>query len=398
MKNKILIVGGSHAEIPLIKAAQNLGYYVITTGNNLDGLGHKISDKYIPADFSNKNQILDIAKTEKISAIISGCNDFALLTTVWVAQELSLGGHDSYDTSLEIHIKDKYRKLAQKLNIKTPAVVKIENEHSSLKAVENLTFPIIIKPVDLTGGKGCCKCVKPDTVMSAVKNAFALTREKYVIAEEFIEGTNHGFSAFIQDKKVTFYFVDNEQYSASKYAVSGASTTTKIPKRAIEQLIKDCEKIANHLNLADGILHTQFILDSNHVPTILEVTRRAPGDLYIKFVEYATGVNYPELIVKSEMGVKVPILSQQKPLYNLVRHCIMGNKNGILDCVKIDKSIEKNIKHLIQWWQAGELIENKELYKAGIAFVFFDSEKEMEDTIPKLNSLISIELKEKVGV
>ena len=242
MKNKILIVGGSHAEIPLIKAAQNLGYYVITTGNNLDGLGHKISDKYIPADFSNKNQILDIAKTEKISAIISGCNDFALLTTVWVAQELSLGGHDSYDTSLEIHIKDKYRKLAQKLNIKTPAVVKIENEHSSLKAVENLTFPIIIKPVDLTGGKGCCKCVKPDTVMSAVKNAFALTREKYVIAEEFIEGTNHGFSAFIQDKKVTFYFVDNEQYSASKYAVSGASTTTKIPKRAIEQLIKDCEK------------------------------------------------------------------------------------------------------------------------------------------------------------
>ena len=395
---KVLILNGSYSEIPLIEVINKLGYYSVVLGKNTNAMGNSVANKYIPCDYSDKEAVLNIAKREGVCAVISGCTDFSILTTSYVCEKLGFAGHDSYATSEILHLKDKYRKLARELGIKTPNVVRYEKNMPIDMITGKLSFPVIVKPVDLTTGYGMTKCSHINELLPALNFALQETRKNYVIVEEFIEGTNHGFSAFIQDKKVTFYFVDNEQHTLNKYAVSGASTTTKIPKRAIEQLIKDCEKIANHLNLADGILHTQFILDSNHVPTILEVTRRAPGDLYIKFVEYATGVNYPELIVKSEMGIKVPILSQQKPLYNLVRHCIMGNKNGILDCVKIDKSIEKNIKHLIQWWQAGELIENKELYKAGIAFVFFDSEKEMEDTIPKLNSLISIELKEKVGV
>ena len=34
---KMLMLGGSHAEIPMIQAARKLGYYVITTGNQAQG-------------------------------------------------------------------------------------------------------------------------------------------------------------------------------------------------------------------------------------------------------------------------------------------------------------------------------------------------------------------------
>ena len=64
MTKKVLILGGSHSEIPLIKSCQKLGYFVITTGNNIDGLGHKTADKYIPCDYSDKGKILEIAKGE----------------------------------------------------------------------------------------------------------------------------------------------------------------------------------------------------------------------------------------------------------------------------------------------------------------------------------------------
>ena len=57
--NKLLLLGGSHAEIPLIKAAQELGWFVITTGNNRDGLGHPYADKTAFADFSNKEAMLE---------------------------------------------------------------------------------------------------------------------------------------------------------------------------------------------------------------------------------------------------------------------------------------------------------------------------------------------------
>ncbi|MBR6310745.1 MAG: carboxylate--amine ligase, partial [Paludibacteraceae bacterium] len=54
-QKKLLLLGGSHAEIPLIQAAHELGWYVITTGNNRDGLGHPYADKTVFADFSDKN-------------------------------------------------------------------------------------------------------------------------------------------------------------------------------------------------------------------------------------------------------------------------------------------------------------------------------------------------------
>ena len=61
---KILITGGSHAEVPLIKEARRENYYVITTGNNTAGMGHALADKYVPGDFSDKEFVYRLARKE----------------------------------------------------------------------------------------------------------------------------------------------------------------------------------------------------------------------------------------------------------------------------------------------------------------------------------------------
>ena len=66
---KLLIAGGGYADIPLINAAKDLGYYVITSGNRPDELGHKESDEYRYADFSEPETMLELAKALKIDAI-----------------------------------------------------------------------------------------------------------------------------------------------------------------------------------------------------------------------------------------------------------------------------------------------------------------------------------------
>lgn len=81
-------------------------------------------------------------------------------------------------------------------------------------------------------------------------------------------------------------------------------------------------------------------MDKNNIPTILEITRRAPGCQYVKLVEYATGINYSELIVKAELGLPMGEIKQLKPQKYIVRHCIMGNNDGTLDNVVIDQSIK----------------------------------------------------------
>ena len=80
MQEKVLILNGSFSELTIINEAKKMGYYVVTTGNMPDLIGHKYADEYIPADYSDKEKVLQIVKENKIDHVISCANDFGVLT------------------------------------------------------------------------------------------------------------------------------------------------------------------------------------------------------------------------------------------------------------------------------------------------------------------------------
>ncbi|MBQ9226842.1 MAG: ATP-grasp domain-containing protein [Fibrobacter sp.] len=405
-KKKMLLLGGSHAEIPLIQAAQALGWYVITTGNNRDGLGHPYADKTVFANYSDKDAMLELARAEGVQAVCSGCNDFALLSTVYVCEKLGLPGHDSYATSLEIHHKDKYRALATRLGIPTPraltvAVANSEND-AGLNcadfdaAIANLTFPIIVKPVDLTGGKGIHRAANPEEAREAYKDACSRTRQDHIVVEEFVQGTNHGFSAMLVKGKVAFAFSDNEQYFINKYLVSGANSPSTSGSETLAKLRDYSERIARELNLIDGILHIQYIERADGTPVIIEICRRPPGDLYIKFVKYATSIDYPKFIVMAETGEDISGIADVPTQGYWLRHCIMAGPdiaNGSTVCdVTFAPEIQGNIVEKFLWYKPGEVITDKLTHKAGIVFFKFDSLEEMTEKTARMTDLAKIVL------
>ena len=390
----MLLLGGSHAEIPLIQAAQSLGWYVITTGNAREGLGHPYADKNVFADFSDKDAMLELAKSEGVAAVCSGCNDFALLSTVYVCEKLGLPGHDSYATSLEIHHKDKYRALATRLGIPTPRALVVRNAAEFEAAIAQLSFPIIVKPVDLTGGKGIHRAANADEAREAYKDACSRTRQDHVVVEEFVQGTNHGFSAMLVKSKVAFAFADNEQYFVNKYLVSGANTPSTTAVTGLAKLREYSERIARELNLVDGILHIQYIEQADGTPVIIEICRRPPGDLYIKFVKYATGVDYPRFIVMAETGEDISGIADVPTQGFWLRHCIMAGpeieKGSTVRDVTFASEIQGNIVEKFLWYKPGEVITDKLTYKAGIVLFKFDTLAEMQDKTTRMTELAKI--------
>ncbi|MCM1299850.1 MAG: ATP-grasp domain-containing protein, partial [[Eubacterium] siraeum] len=169
---KALITGGSHSELPLIESAKALGFYVVTTGANSEGLGHKAADKYVCGDFSDKEFVTALAEKEQVCAIISGCNDFAYLSAAYACEKLGLSGHDSFKTSQLIHSKDKFREYTRSLGISTPRSVSCKTLDEVKAACGELGFPLVIKPVDLTGGKGVVICRSAEEAAKSAEKAF----------------------------------------------------------------------------------------------------------------------------------------------------------------------------------------------------------------------------------
>jgi len=392
MKYKnFLLAGGGYADIPLILAAKKLGYRVITSGNRPNELGHQYSDEYQPADFSQPDEILQLSKNLKIDAICACCNDFSALSVAYVAEKLSLPGHDSYEIAKLIHHKDSYRQFASQHDIPTPRAIGLTQNDGLLHKIETLSFPIIVKPIDLTGGKGVSTASNLSEAKIAIERAFHASRAKRIVVEEFVEGSRHGFSAFLRDGKVVFYFSDNEHYFKNPYLVSAASTPSIVPKDAIQKLCQQSEKMASLLSLKTGIFHVQYILH-NQEPVIIEICRRAPGDLYIQLVTHATGVQYAEWIVKAAAGLDCSRLSHVEPQGFFTRHCVMSANSGRVKDVVFDVSIQNNVVEKWMWWQKGDEITDYLTTKLGIVFLKFATMTEMLEKTEQMQTLIQVQI------
>lgn len=391
-KPKLLIAGGGYAEIPLIQAGKSLGFHVITTGNRVTDLGHQWADEVHHTDFSDRNAMLTLAKKLGIDAICAGCNDFSALTAAFIAEKLKLPGHDHLEVAEIIHHKDQYRNYAQRSGVLTPNAKGYDSVTSALSELNTFNYPLIIKPVDLTGGKGIATAKNINEAKPAIDNAFRMSRAKRIVIEDYIEGSRHGISTFLRDGKICFYFHDDEHYYKNPFLVSAASSPGDLSPRTIITLVETIEKIALELNLVNGIVHVQFIVNQLGDPIIIEICRRAPGDLYMQLVKHATGINYSEFVIRAAAGMNCSHLIQPESQKFITRHCIMSSSNGQVQKVTIDRTVQNNIFDKMVWWKFGDLIENFLVHKCGIVFLEFNSASEMREVTPKLQELIHVEV------
>lgn len=390
----IIVTGGSHAELPMIKSLQQMGYYVITTGNNKDGLGHLTADLYVEGDFSDCNFVKNMAIEYEAKGIVSGCNDFAYLSTAYACECLGLPGHDSYETAKRIHHKDAFRQLLRDNKLPYPHCKKIFAFKDLNSLGEEIGFPLLIKPVDLTGGKGVQICNNYEELGRAYNNAQECTREEYVIAEQMILGENHGVSVLLVNNKVVFAFFDNEEYYINPYLVSGANAPAILSEEVKRDVIRQIETIAVSAGLVDGLFHCQCIITSDDIAYLIDPCRRAPGDLYIKLVEYATGVSYSEAIVKAELGkaFNSTLLGQYEQVKCIARECIMTNTSGVFSDISICNDLQPYVKDKLIWAKQGDNVEDYMKYKAGIVFFEFPNYKVMNSMLDNLYEKMIINL------
>ena len=89
-QKKILMLGGLRYLIPVIQAAHELGYYVITCDYLPHNVAHKYADEYHNISITDKNAVLELAKELKINGIMSFAVDPGVLTAAYVCDKLGL--------------------------------------------------------------------------------------------------------------------------------------------------------------------------------------------------------------------------------------------------------------------------------------------------------------------
>ena len=391
---RLLILNGSLSELTLIDKAKELGYYVITSGNNPKLIGHSHADEYIEADYSNKEAILKIVKEHNIDRIVSCANDFGVITAAYVAEQMGWPGHVTYENANILHQKDLFKEFIQRLGLRAPYSVPFDSKEDAIEYIKSAEYPIIVKATDLTGGKGILKAENIEEAEFAIENAFNRSRAKHIVIEPYIVGDQQTIHTFIKDKKVVSS-VSNDCFSPINPYLIQAEL---FPARGIDdiqaELYDSIEKICNELNLVDGMLTLQYIVKDGK-PYIIELMRRALGNQYLTVANVMNGFPWDEALIRAETGMDLSVLKSEPPKAKFAgHHGIMARRNGVLKSYTIPDDIKSHIFQTIEMLQPGERLEDYMNERVAYIYYKYDNYDEALEAVRHFNDNIKIEFED----
>lgn len=390
---RALLLCTSHNDLGLIKALRKLGFYIIATGNRENSPGECWVDKYIKVDYSDKDLILSIAQKEKIDVICPCCNDFGVYTAAYVAEKMQLPGYDSYETTLTLHNKDKFKCFAKKYDILTLKTESYDDAEEALEAISKMQFPIIVKPADASAGNGINKVSNYGEAVWAVGEAFNKSRGKRIVVEPYVEGTQHGFCTFLVNQKVVACCTNNEYSILNPYRVEIDTYPADNWEEVYPVLVEQIEKIANILQLKDGIFHLQYIYKDG-VPWIIEVMRRILGNMYSVPANMLTGIDWDYWEVRARCGLDCSMIPDVVQEGYYAYKAIMAEKNGVIKSITIPESYDKYIYDQFMLLQQGDRITDYKREPVGFLFMMFSDEKEMKKVLIEQYRCDLVEIKD----
>jgi biotin carboxylase len=372
----VLVTGGALGDLPIIKQLKTNGNFVVTSGNNPKDIGHLHSDRYIPCDYTDVDGLMKICEELKCDAIIPSAHDLAAIAASKVADRLGLPGYDNPSVSEIIHNKDQLRQALYGTGIPQPRFWLIHSE-AELELETSWTFPLIVKPVDLTGGNGITICEDLYSLKYAFLRAQSISLSGKVIIEELLQGSYHGVTTIIVKQKVFFLFADNEYFLFDSFRVSATTSPSSLNSKQTDAIKEMVETFAQAYNLVDGLLHVQLILSEEEV-TILEMCRRTPGDLYPMFVEFSTKTDYTSWITYPFLGTEIKFDSKplaSELLRNTGRFMLMPQRKGVFQ--GIEESSETFYEKTVPVLPLGSYIENPR--KETLAIYFLRSKNSISE-------------------
>lgn len=395
MQKKILFLGGSLFQIPPIKYAKEQGHYVITCDYLPDNPGHKFADEYHNVSTTDKNAVLKLAKELKVDGIVAYASDPAAPTQAYVANKLGLPSNP-YESVEILARKDLFRQFLKEHDFLIPKSNSFYRLEDAKNWIDELTFPIIIKPVDSSGSKGVTKVNRKEDIEQAFNYALTFSREKKIVIEEFFvrDGYQVAGDGFIVNGKLVFRCWGNEHFDklCNPLVPIGESFPSIMNNYTLKQAHSETQRLLNLLGMKIGALNFDFHYNKSGDFSFLELGPRNGGNLIPEVIKYATGVDLIKYTVDSALGLDCSDLTMKDTQGYYSCYMLHALQDGVVKEIWYSNEIKNNILEENVFTKKGDKVNkfdgsNQTL---GTMIMKFESEKEMLEKMDNMEKYLKV--------
>ena len=363
---KLMLLGGIRYLLPVIKAAHEQGYYVITADYLPNNIAHKYSDEYVNVSIIDKEAVLRVAQEKQIDGIMSFACDPGVVAASYVQNKMGLPSFGPFESVEILQNKDKFRAFLAKNGFNVPQAKGFDSVEAAMEEIYWYPWPVIVKPTDAAGSKGVTRVDKAEDLKPALEYAMEHSISGHIIVEEFIDkqGCSSDTDSFSEDGKLKFVSFCAQRFDAeatNPYTPAAYSWPSTFTKEQEEYLTSEIQRLITLLNLKTCVYNIEVRVAPNGKPYIMELTPRGGGNRLCEMLRYATGVDMITAITRAMVGDPILEPIEQKPYNGHWAEIILhADKDGVFDHLEISKDLPAEIVEEDLWVENGDKVEGFE--------------------------------------
>ena len=360
-----MLLGGIRYLLPVIKAAHEQGYYVITADYLPDNIAHKYSDEYVNVSIIDKEAVLRVAQEKQIDGIMSFGVDPGVVSASYVQEKMGLPSFGPYESVCILQNKNRFRAFLAEHGFNVPKAKGYESAVDALADKDTLDYPVIVKPTDSAGSKGVTRVDTPEQLGTAVSCAFNKSLSGHIIIEDFIEkqGCSSDTDSFSVDGKLKFVSFNAQYFDAkavNPYTPAAYSWPSTFTKEQEDYLTSEIQRLITLLGMKTNIYNIETRIGTNGKPYIMELTPRGGGNRLCEMLYYATGVDMITAMTRYIVGDSVPEIVQKPYEGHWAEVILHADKTGVFDYLEISKDLPAKIVEEDLWVKKGDKINGFE--------------------------------------
>lgn len=397
---KLMLLGGSRYILPVIKAAHELGIYVITCDYLPDNIAHKYSDEYCNVSIIDKDAVLKAALRLEIDGIMSFACDPGVTTAAYVAEKMGLPACGSYESVSILQNKGRFREFLRKNGFNVPVARSYTNVHDALADIEIFNWPVIVKPTDSAGSKGVTRVDDPTQLQKSIEYALSFSHSNEFIIEDFLEKIGHSSDtdSFSIDGELRFVSFSAQRFDencANPYTPAAYSWPATISQAHQKELNSEIQRLLKLLGMRTSIYNIEVRECVNGKAYIMECSPRGGGNRLAEVLRYATGVDLITNSVRAAVGLPVEGVEQKSYNGCWAEVILHSDKPGVFEDLWIADEIMDCIVERDLWIESGTAVgafsgANEAI---GTLVLRFDSEEEMLNCLNHQNKYIQVKVK-----
>lgn len=328
-KKRVFMLGAGFMQGVAIRAARALGCTVVAADGNPSAVCAAEADEFVCIDLKDTARLIDYARYLQqnggLDAVFTAATDFSAAVAA-IAAACGLRGH-TLEAALNATDKVRMRECFRKAGVPSPAFIELTAADlaAPVGAVENSRcsdadtavadalkrrlgelagrFPLVVKPVDNMGARGCSLVQELSGLREAAETASRYSRSGRVIVEEYIEGSEFSIEGLVFDGRLYITALADRHIFFPPYFIEmGHTIPSECPQEIADEVISVFERGVHALGLTDGAVKGD-ILVRNGKAFVGEIAARLSGGYMSGWtVPYSCGLDITAAALTLALG------------------------------------------------------------------------------------------------